>query len=215
MNQRSSTIKDLVVLAADLDMSFTLEGLFSRPRDFQIPNLSFEIYVHPQHDPACLRKSHEFLRPFSNAFRHAITMLDLHGSGGEGRSREQLESSVELQLSRNGWGDRATAIVIAPELENWIWSDSPEVDAKLGWSDRQPNLRQWLVRQEFLSSGDRKPPDPKSAVIAALRQVRKPRSSALFRQLASSVELSGCSDPAFIKLVHKLRSWFGETAADP
>jgi hypothetical protein len=56
-----------------------------------------------------------------------------------------------------------------------------------------------------------KPADPKAAVEKALVAARKPRSSALYRELAENVNLDRCQDPSFIKLKSTLRNWFGET----
>ena len=38
----------------------------------------------------------------------------------------------------------------------------------------------------------------------------KPRSSALYLELAQSVSLKQCTDRAFLKLKSKLSEWFGE-----
>jgi hypothetical protein len=34
-----------------------------------------------------------------------------------------------LALFTSGWENRAAAVVLDPELEIWVWSDSPEVEA--------------------------------------------------------------------------------------
>ncbi len=54
-----------------------------------------------------------------------------------------------------------------------------------------------------------KPADPKAAVERVMWLVRKPRSSAVYRQLAARVGLDRCSDSAFAKLRRLLREWFG------
>jgi hypothetical protein len=38
--------------------------------------------------------------------------------------------------------------------------------------------------------------------------VRKPRSSAIYLELARSVSTDRCTDPAFLKLKRCLREWF-------
>ncbi len=99
-------------------------------------------------------------------------------------------------------------IVIQPELEIWVWSDSTKVDECLGWAGYQPNLRNWLRERKLLAEDAIKPEDPKLAVEHALREVRKPRSAALYRQLAESVSLQRCVDPGFIRLKTTLQQWF-------
>ena len=103
---------------------------------------------------------------------------------------------------------RASVIVIDPELEVWVWSQSPEVDRALGWSQCQPDLRTWLQSQDLLQERGQKPPDPKSAMQQALRRVRKPHSAAIFAQLAEHVGIQRCRDSAFLKLRNTLRRWF-------
>ena len=52
------------------------------------------------------------------------------------------------------------------------------------------------------------PPRPKEAMEAALRQVRKPRSSAIYLELAQRVSLRGHTEPAFQRFVHPLFNRF-------
>jgi hypothetical protein len=61
-------------------------------------------------------------------------LFDYYGCGAEHEmAPEEIEDEVEEKLSRSGWEDRARCVVIDPELEVWVWSDSPEVDRCLGW----------------------------------------------------------------------------------
>lgn len=55
-------------------------------------------------------------------------MFDYEGSGREGQKVEVLEKQVRELLEKNGWDDRAIAVILEPELEIWLWSDSPELD---------------------------------------------------------------------------------------
>ena len=190
-------------------MKFAIQGLLGRCQALEIKSLSTssDIHTHPQHDPGCLNEGHNFLRPFINQYSHALLIFDRQGSGSR-ESRETLEKTTEALLSKNGWNDRAAAIVIDPCLENWVWSDSPQVDAIAGWEGKKPDLRTWLTQQGHLKSGQSKPSQPKIALEEALRQVGKQRSSVLFRKLAQKVSLERCSDPAFAKFRRVLREWF-------
>jgi hypothetical protein len=123
-----------------------------------------------------------------------------------------VESEVEHRLSRSGWGDRAAAIAIDPELEIWVWSDSPEVDNVLGWQQREIRLRDWLRNEGFLTGENVKPNEPKRAVDEALRIAGKSRSSSIYRKLAQRVSVSRCEDAAFLKFKATLRKWFGMPA---
>jgi hypothetical protein len=193
---------------ADQDMEFAIRGILGRPASIGIRAVSPEVYVHPEHDPGCLLRAHDFLRPFMGQFEHFLVMFDRHGSGHETESRETLEKSVEALLAQSGWKNRAAAIVIDPELEVWVWSDAPDVDRILGWAERKPGLRSWLHDQGWLQPGHAKPADPKEAFEQALRAVSSPRSSSIFRRMAENVSLRRCSDPSFQKLKKVLRRWF-------
>ncbi len=178
--------KDLILLVADKDMEFSLKGLLSRFRSLKIRQVAFDLYVHPERDPGCLLRAHDFLRPFASQYERTLVLLDHDGCGQESEERSKLESDLEKRLFDNGWEARAAAIVIAPELENWVWSDSPKVDIALGWEGKAPPLRDWLGEKGLLQAGDVKPADPKRAVEMALWTVSKPKSSAIY--LAGSAQ---------------------------
>ena len=199
---------DLVVLAADGQTEFAVRGLLTRGNAIGFQNISFDIHVHPEKDPGCLLRGHDFLRPFYRQYRHAIVIFDREGSGKERCTRAELEHEVEQRLSSSGWQDRAAAIVIDPELEIWVWSGSPVVDEVLGWRGRPPGLAKWLKTEGFLRREPIKPDRPKEAMEQALRIVRKGRSSAIFRELAERVSVNRCIDPAFLKLKERLQKWF-------
>jgi hypothetical protein len=200
---------DLVVLVPGKDDRAALEGLVgTRSASLGIRLLRYEFLVATQRDPGCYRDAHALLATFRTRATHALVMFDHFGSGQEGRVPEALEAEVEQRLRATGWGDRAAAIVLRPELESWAWSSSPHVDDVLGWRGRAPGLRQWLRGNGLWPEGHQKPPQPKRCVQAALREVRLPQSSQLFRRLAERVSLAGCVDEAFDRLCRVLRQWF-------
>ena len=139
--------KDLVVLAADKDMEHALKGLFTRPEALDIRPIAADILIHPQHDPACARRGVAFLSNLSERYRYGLLIFDHEGSGREQERTEDLQESLNKDFARSAWGDRAKAIVLSPELEAWVWSDSPHVEAVTGWRGRQPPLRHWLTDQ--------------------------------------------------------------------
>lgn len=200
-------IVDLVALVADKNMEHALRGILSRHQAIGIRPIEFEIYVYPDRDAGCYNQGATFLHSISHTFRHAILLLDRDGSGREHRSRDQIENQIEEQLCFRKLDERTRVVVIEPELENWLWSASPHVSAALGW-DSPATLRNWLETQGLWGSTAAKPKSPKEAVEAAMRQSRKPRSSAVYLTIAQKVSLSNCEDPAFGKLLTTLRAWF-------
>lgn len=200
--------EDLVVLVADKDMQMALEGILSRTRSIPIRPVRFQIYRHPERDPGCRGKGVEFLRGVQSRFAHALLLFDREGSGSGSVLRATMEAELESGLSQSGWGGRGRAIVIDPELEAWVWSDSPQVETTLGWTGASPSLRDWLHSEGFLGERSVKPRDPKTAYLAALKEKRIGRSASIFRELAETVSFDRCRDGAFRKLVATLREWF-------
>jgi hypothetical protein len=206
-------LKDLIVLVADKDMESAFRGILSRPQSLGIRPITFDIFVHPQNDPACLKTSDQFLRTFVNQYNFALVAFDREGSGSID-TRENLETQVENRLAQVGWPqERAAAIVFEPELEIWVWSRSQHVSETLGWVNQQTPLRDWLVTQNYLADQQHKPNRPKEAMEAVLRKVRKPRSASIYLQLAQKVSLQGHTEPAFSKFQSRLKNWFPQESA--
>lgn len=201
--------KDLVCLVADKNMEQAVEGLLSRHHSLDIRPLRWQTFVHPERDPGCYQHGHELLRSQRARYQKALMLFDLEGCGQEDKEAARIEDEVRGKLFQNGWEEgSAEVVVVVPELEAWVWSESPEVDRLLGWSGRLPGLRDWLQGEGFLVADEVKPKRPKEAMESALYQVRKPRSAATYRRLAESVSLRGCCDRSFRRLVRILRGWF-------
>lgn len=208
------TVRNLVALVADKNIELALLGLLSRHISLGIRPMVHDVFVHPERDPGCLLRGHDFLRPFCTRYEYALIMFDRMGCGRHNESRSILENEAEVALARTGWGTRAAAIVLDPELEVWVWANSPHVERVLGWHGRIPPLRTWLGEVGLVIGPRGKPIDPKKAVEEALRVVGKPRSSAIYGDLARSVTLEGCTDPSYLKLRGKLEEWFAQVPQD-
>lgn len=202
--------RDLVVLAADADAHRVLEAILKTPDRLGIRPVTFAIERHPGHDPGCWLGATEYLRPFLGRFRHTLVVFDRDGCGST-KTRRQLQNEINAALATNGWQDRARAIVIAPELEIWVWGSWTNLATVLGSTESV--LRELLTRQGLPTSDLDKPTDPKTAlstVIGRRHQSgrRNRRSPRLFGQLAANAPLNGCRDPAFRELRRTLRTWF-------
>ena len=202
---------DLVVLVPGSDEREALDELLSRRRQsLGIREISYRFVKHPQRDPGCFHGGPQLLQPYQNRSEHALIVLDHEGSGQERRTAEEVTADLSRRLRASGWDDRAEVLVIEPELEIWIWSDSPEVDRALRW--KKGGLRQWMAERQLWPEGKLKPQRPKESLEAALRQVSVRRSAAIYRQLAGAVGLERCTDSSFERFKTILRSWFGESS---
>jgi hypothetical protein len=208
-------MRDCLFLVADKNMEGMLKGFFSREAfhhamgcgHFNFDYRQDLVVAHGQNDPGLYTRANEFLQPYASSHRHAVVIVDAEwdGSPGEGVISQRLLE----HLIRAGWAnDRGCAVVIAPELENWVWQDSPHVCSALSFDDQFSVLRAKLENQGFWQPNEAKPDRPKEAVEWVLRQSRKGRSSAIYQQLAMRVTARGCTDQAFQTLRNALLRWF-------
>lgn len=198
-------MNDLVCLVADKNMEAAVAALLERREALRIREIQAEIQVHPRRDPGCFHEAPEFLDPLRTSYAHALILLDCAWEGAPHAAANDLEADLRRRLGEDGW---AEVVAIEPELEIWVWSDSTHVDRCLGWEGQEPRLRAWLSERALWPSGSAKPNDPKGAVESALRKVRLPRSSAIYRNLASSVSVDRCTDASFNRFCERLRAWF-------
>jgi hypothetical protein len=88
-----------------------------------------------------------------------------------------------------------------------MWGAENALKTSLGWS-KPDTIRDWLRGQGYVFDDHQKPERPKEALEAALRELRRPRSSALYEEFAGKLSLRRCIDPAFAKLRATLQQWF-------
>lgn len=150
--------RDLFVVVADLDAENVMKALLSRRQEALGVSLQFNPDRPPQgdllryqgRDSGCYRKAVDLLRPPQRTHRHAILCFDHHGSGAERQAAEQTEADLERQLHASGWQHGSVAvIVIEPELESWVWANSPQVADALGWRHEDGEMRTFLQSQGF------------------------------------------------------------------
>lgn len=201
-------MNDLIVLVADKNMEFFIQGLLPRiPAIEQVREFDFNILVHPYRDPGIYNDAHDFLRPFTNKYSRGIVILDHSGCGREEKTREEIEADIEDNLSQSGWQDRAYAIAIYPELENWIWVNETHVAQAISWEDNT-QIYDWLHINNWKNTEEAKPARPKEAFEAVLRLSRTPRSSSIYREISSQASYKKCQDPTFLKMLNQIKVWF-------
>lgn len=199
---------ELVVLAADLDIEQAVMGLFTRPHALKIRPVLPKFVRDPMagHDGGTFKRAHIVLESYcSDPLCRALVLFDRAWDGAPSSDAKRLAEDVEQRLAPM-WGDRARCVVLDPEIEAWVFSDSPHVDKTLGFAEGQ--LRTWLRDQGQWPAGKPKPGDPKTAMLRALRKSHIKPSAALFYELASKVGLERCIDPSFHSFIETLRTWF-------
>jgi hypothetical protein len=83
-------MQDLVILVADKNMQFALQGALSRPQALSIRQLSFEFRSHMGRDGGVRTTGASVLGSEKVRFRHALMILDHEGCGQETASVQQL-----------------------------------------------------------------------------------------------------------------------------
>jgi hypothetical protein len=199
-------MKDLIVLVADKGIRFALTGALHRPDRLGIRPITCDFPEHPGRDGGARTTGPDMLALEHRRYSHALLVLDHEGCGEENRSALDVETDLDKRLQTT-WGERAKAIVIDPELDVWIWGSSNALESAVGWNDRG-EIRAWLVGREFEFGPNGKPLRPKEAIEAALREIRMPRSAALYQRIAESISLRQCVDSAFVRLRRQLERWF-------
>ncbi len=208
-------MRDCLFLVADKNMEGMLKGFFLRDAfhqamgcgHFDFDSRQDMVVAHGQNDPGLYTRANEFLQPYASTHRHAVVIVDVEWDGSPGK--DTISQRLNKHLTSAGWSDDCgCAVVIAPELENWVWQDSPHVCSALGFDGTFAALRTALENQGFWQQNEAKPDRPKEAVEWSLRQSRKGMSSAIYQQLAMRVTARGCTDAAFHALRNALLRWF-------
>ncbi len=207
-------MRPLLFLVADKNMEYALRGFFERNGWHRsVPCTRFEfdpgrdVRVATGHnDPGLYARADALLRPFHGSYERVVVMIDAHWQGTPGPAA--IRKEIERHLRNAGWKEAdSLALVLDPEVDVWLWSDSPHAAKALGW--RSPSaLRSALEAEGWLGTGDAKPKRPKEAAEWALRQRGKPRSSAIYRSITATVSIERCQDPALHTLRATLRRWF-------
>ena len=205
---------DLICLVADKNMEAAVSGLLTRPQALGIRPITEEILVHPRRDPGCFHQAAELLSGYRESADHALVILDHAWDGMPAASAADVEHLLAEKLQSAGMAGWAIPVVIEPELEAWVFSDSPQVATTLGWTGHRPGLRPALESRGLWEMEVSKPADPKAALEWALREVKKPRSSSIYRELAGRVSTMRCQDRSFLRLRNQLRDWFPPGAYD-
>lgn len=200
-------MQDLVVLAADKNMQFALNGALQRSEALGIRPITFEFLVHPGRDGGARSSGADVLRSVHRQFEHALLIFDFDGCGAKaGQTALDVEAQLDAELSLM-WQDKAKAIVIDPELETWVWGLDNALQTALGWPLPQ-SIRTWLTEHGYSVGANGKPDEPKAAFEALVPVHKMPRSSAIYESITSKISLATCQDEGFRRLKQALRHWF-------
>ena len=199
-------MQDLVLLVADKNMQFALQGALGRPQALGVRSFTYEFRVHMGRDGGVRTTGADVLAREATRFSHALMLLDFEGCGQEDDDALVVETQLDGKL-RAVWGESGKAIVIAPEVDVWLWGNDNVLRDALHWP-QDGAIRSWLHVRGFEFNADKKPVRPKEA-LDAMRPIHKQaRSSAMYEKVTKRVSLQNCTDLAFVRLRSQLQAWF-------
>ena len=204
---------DLLLVTADQDAEFTVNALLKRHlAQFGIGTFTYKVIRNIGRDSGCRTDSVELLRDLQLQYRYAIVLFDFEGcEPPNNASKTAVAAKLEQDLSRNGWRGRCKAVLIDPELENWIWTRHDRMARSIGWPGTD-ELYGWLAQKGLITPDATKPPRPKESFEAAIDVSDIELSASLFEEIAEGAPLSRCTDPAFLELMGQLAECFPKDA---
>ena len=202
-----SPCKDLIILVPCKDIEKTIEGILGRPQALGIRDIEFEIIRHIHRDPGVYQTAHEILRNYTEEFNYALAILDCE-FGGSPSDPEEIVDHIQKNLDLVGWKDRSAVIAINPEVEIWVWNDSPILYTQIGAPLAEIHKIILEVNPSWWIPEQAKPVRPKEVLDEILRRNKLPRSSSLYGTLAEKVSLTKCTDGQFNRLRAILQEWF-------
>jgi hypothetical protein len=116
-------MKDLFVLTADSDAQALMTSVLRRHRELQIQPITFKVQRFAGRDSGMVKVGPEIARDLAQKTEYSrlILMWDHHGSGWNARTPENATHTIQGRLDGVTWADRSAAVVIVPELEEWLW----------------------------------------------------------------------------------------------
>lgn len=126
-------MKDLFVLTADADAEAFISTVLSRHEALGVRPLAFEVRRFPGRDPGMVKEGPEIARRLVDKREYARLVLvwDHQGSGWHQREPADAVRLVEVRLHGVTWESRSAAVVVVPELEEWLWHCQPALARRL------------------------------------------------------------------------------------
>ncbi len=208
-------MRDCMFYVADMNMAEAFKGFLTRQQfhqsigcgQFAFDPLQDLARAAGQTDGGLWRRAGGLCKGYLQTHQYLVVCLDRDFGGSPGQA--QVRQDVEQRLLAVGWQrGQFVVLVIDPELEQWIWQDSPHVEKAFKHAS-PPSLRQVLLNAGDWPDAQDKPNRPKEVLERLVHQnLRGNRSSTLYSKITSSVSVRRCVDGEFLALQAALRRWF-------
>ncbi|MBI4909320.1 MAG: hypothetical protein HY820_37220 [Acidobacteria bacterium] len=189
-------MRDLFVYTADADAVAVVRVVLAK-----CP-LTHKVEPHEGRDSGMIKDGPETIRRKlrKDEYGKAILLWDHHGSGREATPPQKAERNLALRLEYCTWKDRSAAIVVVPELEEWLWQDPRAIERFYG-----------LDSVHLTEAAKQAMNQPKEALVAVHYKVRRkaklqPADFEKLSTLANHRLWRKC--PSFNRFMNTLEMWF-------
>ena len=204
-------MKDLFVLTADADAMAAMRSVLQRHMSIGIHPVTFDVDRHTMRDSGLVKDGHVFVRRYKGKYHKVLLIWDHHGSG-----LDSLEPPVSMKLVQDGldrvtWQGDSGAVVLVPELEEWLWHNEASLCRRLGISTA--DLQIWVdeySRKKNTTVARVKQEQPKELFeYVCIEKAKRTISPKDFEEIASIASLVDWQNSvSFRAIVSLLQSWF-------
>jgi hypothetical protein len=211
-------MKDLFVLTADSDSQAVMKSVLMRPAALGIRDISTEIRRYPGRDSGMVKEGPEIARAMvkKSEYSRLILIWDHHGSGWHNRTPEDAVARVQQRLDSSTWTNRSAAIVVVPEIEEWLWHCPRSIAGHVEMTVDRLNVLATQLSTKFSRSRDgclRERPKELFEEVLYAKKRRRPLPED-FESLAASANLNlWRTSETFARFSSVLEEWFPRAEA--
>ncbi|MCX7045571.1 MAG: hypothetical protein NTX50_08830 [Candidatus Sumerlaeota bacterium] len=204
--------KDLFVLTADADAQAVMDSVLNRPDSLGIRRITFDIDRHPGRDSGMVQTGSDLVRARKGFYNKALLIWDNHGSGWEKHySPQESQLQIEKKLADVTWKSHSSAIVIVPELEEWLWHNNASISGYYGIAPLK--LKLWIEEFALMrkkSATEAKLQTPKELFEYIIkRKTKNTISPRDFKHIAAKASLRDWRrSSSFDAIARTLAGWF-------
>jgi hypothetical protein len=201
--------KKLLVLVEGVNDEQVLKVVFQRGRELKFEPLDAQAVDFRRHSSEVCTSGAVIARSERHRYDHFLLIWDQAGSAYEARDKspQKAQGAVQSELNSYSLKSCSKAVVIAPELEIWLWSDLNAVARVLEIQVEELTQQLQALQQHRNLNWQT---EPKEVLREIARQCSNRADSELYRSITeqSNLKLWLQQHSSFRSLVRALRSWF-------
>ncbi|MEI6984876.1 MAG: hypothetical protein WCK65_02010 [Rhodospirillaceae bacterium] len=213
-------MKDLFVYTADADAEAVFSSILERHQALGIRKIIADVDRYPGRDCGMFNHGPDIacLNMKKQKYSKIMLVWDFHGSGRDDiETADKSAAEVQNRLDRRSWTNNSLAVVLCPELEEWLWYSPVSVATNLGWTleklDHEIDKYAKTIKKSrdyVLKNTPKETWENLKKKVA--RQTISPRD---FASIAKNASLAAWGDsPSFALIKTTLITWFPAPAPD-